>query len=70
MKNDECVKGNEKLPNGEFVVQLAPEAGVDRIEDVEKCIPSHFGAFTLSQKKWILNNIVKAIDGFYSCSVY
>ena len=67
--NDERVKDYEQLLNGEFVVDLGPKAGLDKIIDVENWMLSHLGTFTFSNSKTIVINFVNAVDGFYNNSI-
>jgi len=44
--------------------------GLDYGCDIKNTLPSHFGAFTLSNSKRILNNFIREINGVYTNSVY
>ena len=67
---DDRVKDYWKLPNGNYIVKLALDEGVD--DDVEDKITmlSQLGAFILSNSKRIMNNFIRVIDGFKTNNVY
>ena len=67
---DENVLDYWKLPNGNYIVKLKEDDGLDGDNDVENTLPSHLGAFTLSYSKQIMNNFVREINGFYNNSLY
>ena len=67
---DDRVKDYWKLPNGNYIVKLALDEGVDNeIEDKTQCL-SVLGSFILSNSKRIMNNFVRVIDGFNTNNVY
>ena len=67
---DERVKDYWKLPNGEYIVQLSLDEGIDGEIDNENTMPSQLGAFILSNSKRIMNNFVEVIDGFKTNNVF
>ena len=67
---DDNVLDYWKMPNVKFIVQLKKEDGLDGDNDVKNTLPSHLGAFILSNSKRIMNNFIREIDGFYDNSIY
>ena len=67
---DENVLDYWRLPNGKYIVKLKKGDGLDRDNDVENTLPSHPGAFILSNRKRIMNKIIREINGFYNNSIY
>ena len=63
---DDRVKDFWKLPNGNYIVKLALDEGVDNDVEEKNCMPSQLGAFILSNSKRIMNNFIRIIDGFQS----
>ena len=66
---DENVLDYSKLPNGNYIVKLNKDDGLDGDNDVKITLPSHLGSF-LSNSKRIMNNFVREITGFYNNSLY
>ena len=69
---DDRVKEWFPLRNGNFIVKLEDDEGVDDFDKAKtiNTMPSHFGSFTLSHSKRLLNNVFNEIDGFYSNNIY
>ena len=67
---DENVLDYWKLPNGIYIVKLKKDDGLEGDNDVENTLPSHLGAFILSNSKRIMNNFIREINGFYNNSIY
>ena len=67
---DERVKDYWKLPNGDYIVQLSIDEGVDTPVDNKNTMPSQLGAYILSISKRIMNNFVEVIDGFKTNNVF
>ena len=67
---DENVLDYWKLPNGNYIVKLKKDDGLEGDNDVKNTLPSHLGAFILSNSKRILNNFIREINGFYNNSIY
>jgi hypothetical protein len=63
-KFDERVIDYSRLPCGKYIVELKEEEGVDIEEEQKALNPSYLGVFILSYSKRIMNNFVRAIDGF------
>ena len=67
---DENVLDYWKLPNGNYIVKLKKDDGLEGDNDVKNTLPSHLGAFILSNSKRIINNFIREINGFYNNSIY
>ena len=67
---DERVKDYWKLPNGNYIVQLSLDEGIDTPVDNKNTMPSQLGAFILSNSKRIMNKFVEVIDGFKTNNVF
>ena len=67
---DERVKDYWKLANGNYIVKLSLDEGIDKETEDKNTMPSQLGAFILSNSKRIMNNFVRIIDGFKKNSVY
>ena len=67
---DERVKDYWKLPNGDYIVQLSLDEGIDGEIDNKNTMPSQLGAFILSNSKRIMNNFVEVIGGFKTNNVF
>ena len=67
---DENVLDYWKLPNGNYIVKLKKDDGLEGDNDVKNTLPSHLGAFILSNSKRIMNNFIREINGFYNNSIY
>ena len=67
---DDIVLDYWNLPNGNSTVKLKKDVGSDGDNDVKKTLPSHLGAFILSNSKRIVNNFIREINGFYNHSIY
>ena len=67
---DERVLDYRKINYGIFIVRLRNDEGLQ--DETKKVNPMrlHLGAFVLSNSKRFMNNIIHAIDGFYSNDVY
>ena len=67
---DENVLDFWKLPNGNYIVKLKKDDGLEEDNDVKNTLPSHLGDFILSNSKRIMNNFIREINGFYNNSIY
>ena len=64
---DENVSDYWKLANGNYIVKLKKDDGLEGDNDVKNTLPSHF---ILSNSKRIMNNFIREINGFYNNSIY
>ena len=67
---DENVLDYWKLPNGNYIVKMKKDDGLDDDCDIRNTLPSVLGAFILSNSKRIMNNFIREINGFYNNSIY
>ena len=59
-----------RLPNGNYIVKLKKDDGLDGDNDVKNTLPCHLDVFISSIKKRIMNNFFREINGFYNKSIY
>ena len=59
-----------KVPNGNYIVKLQKDDGLDCDSDVKITLPSHLVASTLSNIERLMNNFIREINAFYNNSVY
>ena len=69
-EHDDNVLDYWKLPNGNYIVKLKKDDGLDFDNDVKNTLPSHIGAFILSNSKRIMNKFIREINGFYNTGIY
>ena len=67
---DENVLDYWKLPNGNYIVKMKKDDGLDDDCDIKKTLPAVLGAFILANSKRIMNNFIREINGFYNNSIY
>ena len=67
---DENVLDYWKLPNGNYIVKLKKDDGLEGDNDVKNTLPSHLGAFILSNSKRIMNNFVREINAFHNNAIF
>ena len=67
---DENVLDYWKLPNGNYIVMMKKDDGLDDDCDIKNTLPAVLGAFILSNSKRIMNNFIREIFGFYNNSIY
>ena len=58
------------LPNGNYEVTFKKDDGLEGDNDVENILPSHLGAFILSNSKRIMNDFLREINGFYNNCIF
>ena len=67
---DENVLDYCREPNGNYIVKMKQDDGLDDDCDFKKTLPAVSGAFILSNSERIMNNSMREINGFYSNSIY
>ena len=69
---DDRVKEWFPLKNGNFIVKLEEDGGIDNYNKAKSIntMPSHFGSYILSHSKRLMNNVINQIDGFYNNNIY
>ena len=50
--------------------KIKKDDGLEEDNDIKNTLPSHLGAFILSNTKRIMNNFIREINGFYINSIY
>ena len=67
---DERVLDYQRINYGNYIVKMEDDEGLQ--DEVKKfnTMPLHLGAFVLSNRKRIMNNLIHAIGGFYTNDVY
>ena len=66
---DDNVLDYWRLPDGNYIVKMRKDDGLDCDNDVKITIPCHLGAFLLSKIKRIMNNLNRDFDGFYRMNI-
>ena len=67
---DENVLEYWKLTNGNYIVKMKKDDGLDEDCDIKITLPAVLGAFILRNSKRIMNNFIREINGFYNNSIY
>ena len=67
---DENVLDYWKIPNGNYIVKMKKDDGLDDDCDIKNNLPAVLGAFILSNSKRIMNNFIRLTNGFYNNSIY
>ena len=57
------------LPNGNCIVRLKKDDGLDDDCDIKNTLPRHLGAFTLSNSNKFLKIFLREVNGFYTDSI-
>ena len=69
-ESDEIVLEYWKLPNGNYIVKMKKDDGLDDDFDIKNTLPAVLGAFILSNSRRIMNNFSTEINGFYENNIY
>ena len=67
---DDTVLDYWRLPNGNYILKLKTDDGLDGDNDEKNTLPRHLGAFISSNSKGIMNNFIREINGFYINNIY
>ena len=67
---DENILDYWRIPNGIYIVKLKKVDGLEEDNDVKNTLPSHLGAFILSNSRRFMNKFIREINGFYNNSIY
>ena len=62
---DENVLDYWKLPNGNYIVKMKKDDGLDDDCDIKNTLPAVLGAFILGNSRRIMNKLIREINGFY-----
>ena len=52
------------MPNGEYIVNLKQDDGLECDTDLKNTMPAHLGSFILSNSKRIMNDFIREINAF------
>ena len=66
---DDNVLDYWKLPNGNYIVKMKKDDGLDDDCDIKNTLPAVLGAFILSNSKRIMNKFIREVIGFYINSI-
>ena len=70
-EQDESLLGYWRLTKRNYIVKIKKDYGLDGNDcDNKNTLPGHLGAFILSNKKQIMNNFIREVDGFDKKSKY
>ena len=67
---DENVLDYWKLPNGNYIVKMKKDDGLDDDCDFKNNLPAVLGAFILANSRRIMNKFIGEINGFYENNIY
>ena len=67
---DENVLDYWKLPNGNYIVKMKKDDGLDDDCDIKTTLPAVLGAFILANSRRIMNKFIREINGFYKNNIY
>ena len=67
---DENVLDYWRLPNGNYIVKMKKDDGLDDDCDIKNTLPAVLGAFILANSRRIMNKFIREVNGFYENNVY
>ena len=67
---NENVSGYWKLPNGNCIVKMKKDDGLDDVCDFKNSLPGNLRVFILRNSKRYMYNFIREINGFYSYNIY
>ena len=67
---DENLLENWKLPNGNYIVKMKRDDGLDDDCDSKNTLPAVLGALILANSRRNMNELIREIIGFYSSNIY
>ena len=67
---DENVLEYWRLPNGNYIVKMKKDDGLDDDCDITNTLPAVLGAFILANSRRIMNKFIREVNGFYENNVY
>ena len=67
---DENVLDYWRLPNGNYIVKMKRDNGLDDDCAIENALPAVLGAFILANSRRIMNKFIIEINGFYENNIY
>ena len=66
---DEKVLDYWRLPNGNYIVKMKKDDGLNNDCDIKNTLPAVLGDFILSNSKRIMNIFISEMNGFYINSI-
>ena len=69
-KFDENVLDYWKLPNGNYIVKMKMDDGLDDDCDIKNTLPGVLGAFIIGNSRRIMNFFIRELNGFHIYSKY
>ena len=67
---DENVLDYWKLPNGNYIVKMKKDDGLDDDCDIKNTPSAVWGAFVLGDSRRIMKKFIRKINGFYKNNIY
>ena len=67
---DENVLDYWKLPNGNYIVKMKKDDGIDDDCDIKNTLPAVLGVFILGNSRRIMNKFIRETNGFYKSNIY
>ena len=67
---DENVLDYWRLPNGNYIVKMKNDDGLDDDCDIKNTLPTVLGAFILVNSRRIMNKFIRELNGFYENNIY
>ena len=59
-----------RLPNGNYIVKMKRDDGLDDDCNIKNTLPAVLGAFILANSRRIMNKFIREINGFYENNIY
>ena len=67
---DENVLDFWRLHNGNYIVKMKKDDGLDDDCDIKNTLPAVLGAFILANSRRIMNKFIREMNGFYNINLY
>ena len=59
-----------KIPNGNYIVKMKKDDGLDEYSDIKNTLRPVLGAFILTNSQRTMINFIRELNGFYNKSIY
>ena len=59
-----------KLPNGNYIVKMKKDDGLDDDCDIKNTLPAVLGSFILANSRRNMNKFIREMNGFYENNIY
>ena len=69
-ESDENVLEFWKIPSENSIVKMRKDNRLDDGCEIKITLPAQLGGFNLSNRKRVMNNFIREINGFYNKSTY